>query len=324
MGRSQAPSNPSANMTNSHPPTSPTSPVTKIHPEFFLEGCDQLLLVQLPTPTYFRVPSYILRGSKFYEIKAAPDTASAPVPGAERAIIIDEATVDEMASFFRIFLNPRLLPRSLIDDYSGVSLDEWFSNLRLSHMWGFTYVKQMSLRYIRPKIEQAIPSLVERIVKYEEYSPPAETLVPLYVELCTRDAQLSDPEWELLEPLPQKRLRRVTTLREKIANLKGAGGLPSAAKLEKNIGEALGLITRTTNASFSAGSTSQPNGGSARAPNATTNASTATTTANGTTGITGAVDIKQSAEGSQGAHSGMPTLISLILSLHLVLFWNLM
>ena len=145
----------------------------------------------------------------------------------------------------------------LIDDFSKATLSEWFTILRLAHLWRFTYVKAMALRYIKPKIDQEIPALVERIVKYEEYGTPSDILVPLYAELCKRDAPLDDSEWDLLESLPGKRLHRVVTVREKLAKLKGsAGSQPSDARVERNIGEALGLIERAAPAAAASSATS--------------------------------------------------------------------
>lgn len=96
-------------------------------------------------------------------------------------------------------------------------------------------------------IDSEVPSLVERILKFEENVPLPEALTPLYVELCTRDAGLTDQEWDLLEGLPGKRIRRVVELREKITKLKSSGNAkPSEAqgKLEKNIAHTLGFIEK--------------------------------------------------------------------------------
>lgn len=125
-----------------------------------------------------------------------------------------------------------------IDDYSEATVEEWFTILRLAHTWGFDTVKAMALRYIK-KNEDQIPNVVDRIVKYEQYAPPAETLLPLYVELCKRDEYPTDEECDKLGDTRALKIHRV---REKLLRAgKKAGGKLDVAQIKAIVAETLGL-----------------------------------------------------------------------------------
>ena len=125
-----------------------------------------------------------------------------------------------------------------IDDYSEATVEEWFTILRLAHTWGFDTVKAMALRYIK-RNEDQIPNVVDRIVKYEEYAPPAETLLPLYIELCKRDEYPTDQE---CDKLGDTRALKIHRAREKLLRAgKKAGGKLDAAQFKDIVAETLGL-----------------------------------------------------------------------------------
>lgn len=131
----------------------------------------------------------------------------------------------------------RLAPRKF-DDYSLAKLADWFTILRLAHEWGFGNIKTLALRYIK-KQENEIPNIVERILAYEKYSPPVETLLPLYVELVGRDEYPTESECSLLGDSKALKIHRA---REKLLRAsKKAGGRPEAGQIKAIVIETLGL-----------------------------------------------------------------------------------
>ncbi|KAJ3547812.1 hypothetical protein NMY22_g1511 [Coprinellus aureogranulatus] len=99
----------------------------------------------------------------------------------------------------------------------------------------------MALRYIKQK-EHEIPNVVDRIVMYEKYSPPVETLLPLYVELCKRDEYPTDEE---CEKLGDSRALKIHRTREKLfkamKKAAGSGGKVGPAEFTAIVAENLGL-----------------------------------------------------------------------------------
>ncbi|KAJ3538637.1 hypothetical protein NMY22_g5084 [Coprinellus aureogranulatus] len=161
-------------------------PQTSCSKEYYLEGGDLWIIIDT---TYVRVhSSFFVGGTSFFTsfLDAGQKLDPSSLPGTgrpENAIIIRIASLKEFERFCWIFYNDKF------DDYSEATIEDWFTILRLAHTWGFDTVKAMALRYIKQK-EHEIPNVVDRIVMYEKYSPPVETLLPLYVELCKRVPRL--------------------------------------------------------------------------------------------------------------------------------------
>ena len=73
-------------------------------------------------------------------------------------------------------------------------MEDWACILELACQWRFPQVKGFALR----ELEKMKISLIDRIVLYQKCSLDEEYLVPLYGELCARDAPLSIAESEKL------------------------------------------------------------------------------------------------------------------------------
>ncbi|KAF6751264.1 hypothetical protein DFP72DRAFT_1137717, partial [Ephemerocybe angulata] len=158
--------------------------------EYYMPDGDVWALVK--SDTYCRFHSYWTRNAtNFYESFLEPgkklEKDALPGTGPEKAIIIRNATIQEFERFLWVFYNKKY------DDYSEASLEDWFTILRLSHEWGYEDVKAMALRYIKGRAEE-IPDLVDRIVLYEKYSLPSDTILPMYMTLCTREEFPTDTE----------------------------------------------------------------------------------------------------------------------------------
>jgi hypothetical protein len=129
------------------------------------------------------------------------------------------------------------------DDYSKAKLADWFTILRLAHEWGFQNIKDLAPRYIKT-FEHEIPNVVERIVAYEKYAPPAEMLLPLYMELVGRDEFPTDAECALLGDSKALKIHRAreTLIRAQ----KKAGTRPEAAQIKALVAKTLELTDTPT------------------------------------------------------------------------------
>ncbi|KAJ3537334.1 hypothetical protein NMY22_g5638 [Coprinellus aureogranulatus] len=211
-------------------------PQTSCSSEYHIDGGDLWIIIDT---THFRVhSSFFVKGTSFFTSFLDPgqklDQNALPGVGrSENAIIIRIATIKEFERFCWVFYNDKF------DDYSEATVEEWFTILRLAHTWGFEIVKAMALRYIKQK-EHEIPNVVDRIVMYEKYSPPVETLLPLYVDLCQREEYPTDEECEKLGDAKAVKIYRT---REKLlrAAKKASSGKIGLAEFTAIVAESLGL-----------------------------------------------------------------------------------
>ncbi|TEB26339.1 hypothetical protein FA13DRAFT_1053347 [Coprinellus micaceus] len=218
-------------------------PQTSCSQRYYIDGGDLWVIIDT---TYIRVhSSFFVKGTSFFTSFLDPsqklDQNALPGTGRpENAIIIRIASIKEFERFCWVFYNEK------IDDYSEATIEEWFTILRLAHTWGFNAVKAMALRYIK-KNEDQIPNVVDRIVKYEQYAPPTEMLLPLYVELCKRDEYPTDEE---CDKLGDTRALKIHRAREKLLRAgKKAGGKLDVAQFKAIVAETLGLKDGLTSVS---------------------------------------------------------------------------
>ncbi|KAJ2926877.1 hypothetical protein H1R20_g10206, partial [Candolleomyces eurysporus] len=197
-------------------------PQTSCHKKYYINGGGPL---HFEGTAFFE--NFVPVGTKL-DPNALPGTG-----GPEKAIIIRTATVEEFCKFLWVFYNEK------IDDYSEANLADWFTILRLAHEWGFKHVKTLALRYIK-KQDNEIPNVVDRLVAYEKYSPPIDTLLPLYMELIGRDEYPTEAECELLGDHKALKIHRA---RERLlrASKKAGSGRLDPAQVKAIVVETLGL-----------------------------------------------------------------------------------
>ncbi|KAL0579625.1 hypothetical protein V5O48_002397 [Marasmius crinis-equi] len=139
--------------------------------------------------TLYKVHRYFFEreSAKFKEVLGRAAPAGQPKPGSTPgSAILLEVSSEELDKFLWVFYNP---------DYSwDAPVEDWACILDLACQWRFPQIKAFALR----ELERRSMSLIDRIVLYQKCSLDEEYLVPLYSELCARDAPLSIAESEKL------------------------------------------------------------------------------------------------------------------------------
>ena len=121
---------------------------------------------------------------------------------------------------------PSLLsPCCRLYDIYEADIKVWFTILRLAHQWAFPQVIEFALREIKRREDEV--DLVRRIVLYQNYNAPAEYLVPLYAQLCSRATSPTDEETALLG---MEQTLKVFVARERIRSSGGVSPLPQGLR----------------------------------------------------------------------------------------------
>ncbi|KAJ8076675.1 hypothetical protein PM082_001098 [Marasmius tenuissimus] len=154
--------------------------------KYILSGGDLHLIAG---ETLYKVHRYFFEreSAKFKEVLGKATPAGNPRPGSTPAsAVVLEVTSEELDKFLWVFYNPTFSWDAPVEDWACV--------LDLACRWRFPQVKGFALR----ELEKMKMSLIDRIVLYQKCSLDEEYLVPLYGELCARDAPLSIAESEKL------------------------------------------------------------------------------------------------------------------------------
>ncbi len=88
-----------------------------------------------------------------------------------------------------------------------VSLDRWIAILSLATKWEFPNVQKFAISHI-DKMEM---ETAKKVKLYQDYNVPQAYLLPLYIELVTREQMLEPEEFEVLN---KKTLYAITKARE--------------------------------------------------------------------------------------------------------------
>ncbi|KAF8959962.1 hypothetical protein BDZ97DRAFT_1367307 [Flammula alnicola] len=151
------------------------------HETYYISGGDLFILVD---HIQFKVHRYFFeRESKFFSTKlATPLSAGSPLQGSgdSNAIILENVTADQFATFLWVFYNPKY---SLYE----APVEDWEVILALANRWSFDEVKSLAIRELEKK---EMPD-VQRIKLYHENNVDRNFLIPGYAALCEREEPLS-------------------------------------------------------------------------------------------------------------------------------------
>ncbi|KAF8953196.1 hypothetical protein BDZ97DRAFT_1929891 [Flammula alnicola] len=151
------------------------------HETYYISGGDLFILVD---HIQFKVHRYFFeRESKFFSTKlATPVSAGSPLQGSgdSNAIILENVTADQFATFLWVFYNPKY---SLYE----APVEDWEVILALANRWSFDEVKSLAIRELEKK---EMPD-VQRIKLYHENNVDRNFLIPRYAALCEREEPLS-------------------------------------------------------------------------------------------------------------------------------------
>ncbi|KAF8181819.1 hypothetical protein BJ912DRAFT_605494 [Pholiota molesta] len=188
------------------------------HPEYFLPGGDLYLLVD---NVVFRVHSFFFERDSakfraFFETPVSPNTARSG-SSESKPIVIKNSSPTDFAKFLYIFYNPSY------SNYTNLSVSDWTSILKTACEQEFVEVQHCAIR----GLESLELTTVERLRIYLMYKAHAKYLVPLYIELATRDEGPTDKE---VDHLGSETSLLIYRLREYLRSRTGLGGkspLPS-------------------------------------------------------------------------------------------------
>src|SRR6201999_2565362 len=86
-------------------------------------------------------------------------------------------------------------------------LDKWIAILKLASKWEFPNVRSFAISHINEMPMET----VKRVKLYQDLNVPRAYLLPLYVELVTREQMLEPEDFEILD---KKTLHSITKARE--------------------------------------------------------------------------------------------------------------
>ncbi|KAF9444179.1 hypothetical protein P691DRAFT_678099 [Macrolepiota fuliginosa MF-IS2] len=157
------------------------------HHRYWISGGDLHFLVRR---TRFRVHSYFFtRESSLWKGRIALSGDSSRQPGTHEttAFVLDEDPED-FARFLWVFYNPRY-------GICNATLDQWITILRLATTWEFPNIREFAISYINALAIETI----DKVKIYQEYHVPRKYLLPLLLELATRDEPLEREEFRAID-----------------------------------------------------------------------------------------------------------------------------
>ncbi|KAF9525016.1 hypothetical protein CPB83DRAFT_819340 [Crepidotus variabilis] len=174
-------------------PPKPQAPATpaphKFHPVYNLRGGDFYILAD---STMFRVHShFFIEGSpKFKDELPREDVypSSNVIGSLSKPYEIQIVTKDELSKFLWVFYNPRY------SDYSA-TVEDWRGILKVACAYNFPKIKRLATTGLEQNKDL---SVAERIKIYREFNVGEQYLIPLVIELVTREDYPSDDEVVLL------------------------------------------------------------------------------------------------------------------------------
>lgn len=155
--------------------------VSRRHPDYYFQG-DVVFSVE---GTLFCVHRYFFdRESDYFSQEFSKPDEDIPRGSSDaHPFVLNGITKQDFTRFLWVFYNPAY-------KYENGKLDDWLSILKLSDLWGFTRVKDLSIRYI----EQNELDPVKRIAIYQEYHANRAISIPYFIELIERPAPLTTEE----------------------------------------------------------------------------------------------------------------------------------
>ncbi|KAF5354946.1 hypothetical protein D9756_005641 [Leucocoprinus leucothites] len=168
----------------------PSGEALSRHDQYYISGGDLHFLLRR---THFRVHSYFFRReSKYWNARLAGpvspgDNPKPPGTHESTAFLVNEDPED-FATFLWVFYNPKY---SLYQ----APLNKWITILRLATLWECPGVRDLAISFI----DKISMETVQRIKIYQEYKVPREHLLPLYIELATREKMLEREEFRILD-----------------------------------------------------------------------------------------------------------------------------
>ncbi|KAF5354818.1 hypothetical protein D9756_005637 [Leucocoprinus leucothites] len=173
-----------------------------LNKQYYLPNADLHFQVE---QTLFRVHSYFFtrESPQFRERMAGVDCARSNTHDGrsdQTAISVKNTSVEDFSDFLWVFYDPSYMYNAPATIWSVVL------TLSSPTRWDFPKVQTLALHHLN---KLSLP-VVDRIVLYKSCSVSFEHLLPLYVELCTREESLSLEEsirlgWDLAVPIVQIR-----------------------------------------------------------------------------------------------------------------------
>ncbi|KAJ3557081.1 hypothetical protein NP233_g11832 [Leucocoprinus birnbaumii] len=161
------------------------------HHQYYISGGDLHFLVRR---THFRVHSYFFRReSKYWSRRLAGPVSPGDeprLPGTHEstAFVVEDEDPEDFATFLWVFYNPQ---------YSlyRAPLNKWITILRLASLWECSGIRDFAVSYI----DKTPMETAQKIQIYQDYHVPQKHLLPLYIELATREKMLEREEFRLLD-----------------------------------------------------------------------------------------------------------------------------